>query len=118
MASRSTSNTTSVINLLAGIWLIISPFVLNYSSFGVSSTNAIIVGVLVAILALIKLANYESNWAGWVNFLLGLWMIIAPFAMGHGSIGTVVTNEVILGIIVAASSLTSALAGSSMQMET
>ncbi len=118
MATRRTSNTASIISLLIGIWLIISPYILNYSSFGISSSNAVIVGIVVAILALIKLANYEANWAGWINFLLGLWMIIAPFAMGHGSVGTVVSNEVILGIILAISSLTSSMAGSTMQMET
>ena len=117
MASTA-SKTGGVITLLAGLWLIISPFILNYSNLGVSSTNAVIMGVIVGVLALVNLASYEAAWAGWINFLLGLWMIIAPFALGHSGIGTVVTNEVILGIIIAAFSLTSALSGSTMQMET
>lgn len=114
-----TSNTASIINLLAGIWLIISPFILDYASLGVSATNAVIVGIVVGIFSLIKLANYEVNWPAWLNFLLGVWLIVSPFANGNGSIETVATNEVILGIIVIAFSLTSAFSSSSrIQMQT
>ncbi len=116
--ARQSSNVASTINLLAGIWLIISPFVLNYSNLGAGATNAVVVGIVVAILALIKMANPEATWASWINFLLGLWMIVAPFARGFGSVGTVVGNEVILGIIIAVVAITNALSTSRMQMQT
>ncbi|HEX5429972.1 MAG TPA: SPW repeat protein [Patescibacteria group bacterium] len=107
--ARATTNTASTINLLAGIWLIISPFILNYSGLGVSATNSVILGIIIGILAIIRMSTPNSAWASWINFLLGLWMIIAPFSLGHGAVSAVVTNSVILGIIVAVFGLTSAL---------
>ena len=40
----------------------------------------------------------------WINFLLGLWVIFAGFTMGRGVPG-VMTEEIVLGIIIAALSL-------------
>jgi hypothetical protein len=40
----------------------------------------------------------------WINFILGLWLIFAGFTMGRG-VPAVMTEEIILGIIIAALSL-------------
>src|SRR5262249_27459772 len=40
----------------------------------------------------------------WINFILGLWLIFAGFTMARGVPG-VMTEEIILGIIIAALSL-------------
>ncbi|HEX5476085.1 MAG TPA: SPW repeat protein [Vicinamibacterales bacterium] len=41
------------------------------------------------------------KWASWVNFLLGLWLIVAPFAMGFGVMRGVAANDVVFGILIA-----------------
>lgn len=102
------TRTSAIILLLAGLWLIIAPFVLNYASLGASSINDIILGIAVAVLALI-LMGARQNWASWLALLAGIWMVIAPFALGYSSIGTVVANDVILGIIVAIFGIASAV---------
>ncbi len=39
--------------------------------------------------------------ASWVNFILGLWLIVAPFALGYSpQMGSKVANDVIVGIVV------------------
>ncbi len=39
----------------------------------------------------------------WINLILGIWLIIAPFALGVAAISrTPVTNDVILGILLIA----------------
>jgi SPW repeat-containing protein len=40
----------------------------------------------------------------WINFILGLWLVFVGFTMGRGVPG-VMTEEIILGIIIAALSL-------------
>ena len=40
----------------------------------------------------------------WITFILGLWLIFAGFTMGRGVPG-VMTEEIVLGIIIAALSL-------------
>ncbi len=43
--------------------------------------------------------------ASWVNFILGLWLIVAPFALGYAHIAGAAPEDVILGILIAAFSL-------------
>jgi hypothetical protein len=35
----------------------------------------------------------------WVNFILGLWFIVAPLALHYGDIVVAMWNNVILGIV-------------------
>lgn len=37
----------------------------------------------------------------WVNFILGLWLIVTPFALHYGDITVAMWNNVIVGIVVA-----------------
>ena len=88
----------SGINILAGIWLIISPFILGYNSTG-NSTQQIIFGAIVLILGIVRMALPNATWPSWVNFIIGLWIIIAPWTMA--TVTAARWNEVITGIVVA-----------------
>ncbi len=44
-------------------------------------------------------------WATWVNFLLGIWLIIAPFVLGYHASHRAATDDLIFGILIAAFSL-------------
>jgi hypothetical protein len=45
----------------------------------------------------------------WINFVLGLWLIIAPFALHYNTEFVATWNNVIIGIIVAVLSIVRAL---------
>lgn len=101
MPMKEQIRTARGLNVLAGIWLIISPYVLGFSG-SMAATNAIIVGIIVGVLALIGATSPESVlWTSWINIVLGVWMIISPFILGFTG-GAVVINSIILGIIVIA----------------
>jgi hypothetical protein len=90
---------SSGVNILAGIWLIISPFVLGFSGTA-SATNAIVVGIIVGVLALIRAMSTENTaWIGWVNAILGVWLLLSSLFVGYATMGAL-WNSVILGIIV------------------
>lgn len=36
----------------------------------------------------------------WINFFLGLWLVISPFVLGYGNIRAAMWNEVIVGVLV------------------
>jgi hypothetical protein len=91
-----------IINLVAGMWLIISPFLLGYSEG--ATTNSVIVGIAVSALAIIRLAMSRDAWTGWLVAAMGLWLIIAPFIFGFTE-PAVLWNEIIVGIIIAGLSL-------------
>lgn len=83
---NTSTRSLSVIVFLAGIWLIISPFILSYSSSGVQ-WDQFIFGIIIAVLAAIRFFANSAHWASWLAALAGLWMIIAPYAISTASTG-------------------------------
>jgi hypothetical protein len=116
MTRRMQAKVASGLDLLAGLWLIISPFVLGYWDLGQvtrtipsqATNNDLIVGFTIAAIAAIRLANayrfgeYElpTMWLSWLSALLGLWLIVSPFVLGYTGLTAAFWNNIILGIIV------------------
>lgn len=98
--------TLSGLNVLAGGWLIISPFLLNYSIDG-NVWQQVIFGVAVAAFGLVRLAAPSQAWASWVNAAIGIWMVIAPWAIAGTSLAAK-WNQVIAGLVIAGLALASA----------
>ena len=94
---------SSWINILLGIWVLISPFVLTLA-LPRAIWNNVATGIVVGILAIIRLnAPRQPGWS-WINVILGIWLIISPFVLGF-AVGDGLWNNVILGIIIAAFAL-------------
>lgn len=56
------------------------------------------------------------RWAAWTGFAAGVWLIIAPFAIGYRAMSTVAATEaVVLGVIIAATALWLAVAANAPQ---
>lgn len=98
----SNVRTASGLNIVAGIWLIMAPFLVGYANLENAMWNDIICGAIVAILAAIRVSTPLSNpWLSWVNVVIGIWLIIAPFILGYSEFPAPVWNDIILGIIIA-----------------
>src|SRR5215472_13043490 len=89
---------SSLVNVLLSVWIIISPFVLGLHA-PKAIWNNVVTGILVGVLAIIRWAMGRPG-CSWVNLFLGIWLVISPFALVLGSVA--MWNNVILGIIVAA----------------
>lgn len=95
----------SVLNFLAGIWMLISPWVLGIASIRNVTGNNVLLGIAVLILAASRAWGGQGVWASWTNVVLGLWVLISPWALGFAGSGTASTNNVLFGIIIAALAL-------------
>jgi len=86
------------LNVLAGIWLIISPFVLGYT--GADATwNPIVFGAIVGVLALARIsAGARATALSWLNMAIGVWLFISAFWLASSSQAS--WNVGILGVIV------------------
>src|SRR5579864_3766432 len=93
---------SSWINALLGIWVIVSPFVLNYRVPRVVWSN-VIAGGVVLVIALVRSCVRKQVWS-WINIILGIWIIISPFVLGFLS-EVEMWNNIALGIIIAAIAL-------------
>jgi hypothetical protein len=97
----NSSRVASVLNVLAGVWVIISPFVLGFSSSPAALWATLIPGIVVLALAWIRANNPAANVGlSWVNVLAGIWLIIAPWVCRFALLHRATTNGVILGIVV------------------
>jgi hypothetical protein len=110
---RNQVQIASGLNVLAAVWLFISAFtVYAHSSM---MTNNVILGICVAVLAVIRASGaYDQAWLSWVNALLGVWVVVSPWAvMGTGPNGptqAMIINNCITGGVVIALACWSALA--------
>jgi uncharacterized membrane protein len=103
---RAEIMTLSGLNVLAGIWLIIAPWVLGYSGRD-PRWNDVVFGIIVGVIALIRaFGAYREEWLSWLNALIGVWVFIAAFTIDHTA--TASWNDIILGIIVFILALSSA----------
>jgi len=84
------------LNGILGIWLVIAAFIKSNPTFGL--WNNLIVGVLVAIFALVYVGR--SRWQGWLSLIFGAWMIVSALIPQLRSGNAYLWNDLIAGIII------------------
>src|SRR5437762_13554910 len=88
-----------VANLILGAILFLAPWIFAFES-GAQSQNAFISGVIIAVLSVAALTAF-AVWEEWLNLIVGLWVIISPWALAFEQ-STAMTVNVVIGILVAA----------------
>jgi len=90
------------LDMVLGLWLAVSPWILDFSDSDPAATrNALIVGVAIAVLSALTFLAYHIV-EEWIDVILGLWLIISPWALPSSRDPTVVADFVIVGAIVLA----------------
>ncbi|WP_158853429.1 SPW repeat domain-containing protein [Saccharothrix deserti] len=106
------ASAASAVTLLAGIWLLLAPSVLDYPGGSAARGNDIVIGSAIAVLAVVRVvAPRNVPWFSVVNVLLGGWLIMAPFAFDHiADVGAAMVNDIVVGLVVVVMAATSAAA--------
>lgn len=101
-----TVKVASGIGVVLGVWLIVAPLALGYGETA-PIWNDILVGIVVAIVAGLNLANpIRHSSLSWANVILGIWLLLAPFVLRYGEdyivsgINRPLWNDVALGILI------------------
>ncbi|NMC12423.1 MAG: SPW repeat protein [Chloroflexi bacterium] len=87
--------------VVAGVWEALAPFILGFSSIPAALWNAMIVGIVLIVLAVIAVYSQKSGTVKameWINACLGLWLVLAPFILGYTAGPR--ANDITVGIIV------------------
>ena len=111
--SSSVGRWPSGINVLAGIWLILAPIALGFSGIEQAVWNDRVVGAAGFVLAVARVAAPERfEVISWINFVLGAWLVVAPFLLMYSMVGepggaaadptAAVANDIIVGILIVA----------------
>jgi hypothetical protein len=102
----------SWINVILGIWLIISPWIVGYAMHGTPMWNNIVLGVLVLILGLVASSSRFAA-PSWWNVVFGIWLIISPFLLRYARLEGAMVNDLVLGVVVGVLALIAGLEKSS-----
>ena len=95
---RQDALTATGLNMLAGVWLIIAPWVLGYSNDD-PYWNDVLFGALVVLIGVVRIGGgLRTTAPSMVNGLIGIWVFISAFVLDSSS--TASWNDVILGVIV------------------
>lgn len=101
-------------NLVLGIWLFISPWVLNFAAASApgagnpetpgtalanAAWNAWVLGVIIALVSISALSR-PAVWQEWLNALLGIWVFIAPWVLGFAAAANAAWDHWIVGFLV------------------
>jgi hypothetical protein len=87
------------LNLLIGLWLFVSPWVLGFAGSEISASwNAWILGAAILVFSAIAVSLPQA-WEEVINILLGIWMVISSWVIGVTN-RAVETNAVIVGLLV------------------
>jgi hypothetical protein len=112
--NRTQVQTASGLNIILGLWLIIAPWVLDYSSQNNAVWNQVVIGIAVATLATARVAAPEKFASlSWTNFVLGTWLVIAPFVLRYNdttNTAAIYWNDIIVGVLILALAAWSAIA--------
>jgi len=99
----------SLIALLSGLWLFVSPWVFNADSFG-NAYSGRIVGALIAILAGFELSTPSMReLLSWISCLLAIWIFASPWMFGYTNSSGRFVNSLCVGVIVLVVSLRNAV---------
>lgn len=93
-----------VVNGVLGIWLILSPWALGFAAEALPTGNAVIVGIAL-IAAALGAIFVPRAWEEWSEFVLGLWLIASPWALGFSGLADAKLAAVATGLVIALLSL-------------
>lgn len=92
------------VNVLLGVWLVISAWVLGFTEVTAAFWNALFFGAVLAIAAFAAVVRFHT-WEEWVGAFVGLWLVISPWLLGFVAFGgesaavTATWNTLITGVI-------------------
>jgi hypothetical protein len=89
-----------MVTLVAGVWFAVAPWALGHGDVanGVLS-NSVLFGLAIALFSAGALVE-PAIWEEVVDFLLGLWVIASPWALGYSALFDLTVSALTVGLIV------------------
>jgi len=88
------------INLILGVLLLISPWVLGFSAVAAATWTAVILGVVIAADSIWALVQQRDKAPEWVDLVLGVLAFISPWALGFSGVAAAAWTAWILGLVI------------------
>src|SRR5262245_36838287 len=89
------------IYVFLGVLLFLSPWVLEFYRDRVPAWNAWIAAPFIALAAIAAIYAFEI-WQDWLLALLGIWVLVSPWALGFASNSTALWTHIAIGLLMVA----------------
>jgi hypothetical protein len=89
------------VNLVVGLWMIASPWLLAFQAETLPMWNSVVLGVLIAAVAFYAMFQVFA-WEEWANAVFGAWLVISPWVLGFSGLYAAMVNAVVAGAVVLA----------------
>ncbi|MGH3318947.1 MAG: SPW repeat protein [Streptosporangiaceae bacterium] len=92
----------TLVTLLIGVWMAISPWILDVAAASATPNN-LIIGIAVGVFALVAMAGLRGfSQLQWANVALGGWLIASPFALAATSLApaALFVNNIVSGAVI------------------
>jgi hypothetical protein len=86
------------VELLLGVWLIVSPWVVGFADVEVARLNALVLGIAIVAYSLIEL-GVPKAWEEWVSAAMGLWLVVSPFVLNFSQQAAATWNAIAVGAL-------------------
>ncbi len=93
-----------LVNALLGVWLVLSPWALGFQDTTAAMVNTVVIG-LALVAAALGAIFVPRAWEEWTEGILGLWMIVSPWALAFSTHRDAMLSAVITGVVIAALAL-------------
>jgi SPW repeat len=87
------------VNAVLGVAMVLSPWVLSFSEETVATANAVVIGLALVATALGAMLAPKA-WEEWTEAILGLWMVISPWALAYSHVQLAMYAATAGGLIV------------------
>jgi uncharacterized membrane protein HdeD (DUF308 family) len=98
-----TQKTLSWLVAIMGLWELLAAFVLGYSETSAALWNDVIIGlalIIVGIWAAVSKEEATDKTLDWINVVLGVWLILAPFLLSYTPVKAALWNDILVGLVV------------------
>lgn len=86
-------------NVVFGLFLAASPWLLQFTGLEAATLNAVIIGGLICALSALALTLLD-RWEAYISGLLGLWAMLSPWLIGFTAYDTAMLAHLGLGALV------------------
>lgn len=105
--NKQTPTVASWVNILLGVWVGISPFVLGFSRNTPAMWNNIAVGVAIVLLA--SVSGWRNGALPALIVLLGAWLFASPFVLGFSRTAFLWNNVIMAFVVIAGAAISEEL---------
>ena len=84
--------------IAVGAWLLASPWVLGYSDETAAAMNALVMGTILVLEEFLEVGVHEAI-EEWIDVVAGIWLLIAPVALGFASSTPAAPNTIAVGAV-------------------